>query len=77
MRIVALEEHFTVPDLVARIDPAAIARRGFPPPGVVWSQVTKRGELADLGAARIVDLDAAGIEPQILSASSSGGPSNV
>ncbi|HUZ63508.1 MAG TPA: hypothetical protein VMU82_07325 [Acetobacteraceae bacterium] len=69
MRIVALEEHFTVPDLVARIDPAAIARRGFPPPSVVWSQVTKRGELADL--------DAAGIEPQILSASSGGGPSNV
>ena len=72
MRIVALEEHFTVPDLVARIDPAAIARRGFPPPGVVWSQVTKRGELADLGAARIADLDAAGIALQILSASAPG-----
>jgi hypothetical protein len=30
MRIVALEEHFTVPALVRRIDPDAIARRGFP-----------------------------------------------
>jgi hypothetical protein len=29
MRTVALEEHFTVPDLVAKIDPAAIAARGF------------------------------------------------
>ena len=29
MRVVALEEHFTVPALVKRIDPAAIARRGF------------------------------------------------
>ncbi len=30
MRIVALEEHFTVPQLVRRIDPDAIARHGFP-----------------------------------------------
>ena len=72
MRIVALEEHFTVPDLVARIDPALIERRGFPPPGVVWSQVTKRGELADLGPARIADLDAAGITVQVLSVSGPG-----
>ncbi len=31
MRTVALEEHFTVPDLVRRIDRAAITRRGFRP----------------------------------------------
>jgi hypothetical protein len=31
MRIVALEEHFTVPALVRRIDPGAISRRGFRP----------------------------------------------
>ena len=30
MRIVALEEHFTVPSLVRRIDPDAIAQHGFP-----------------------------------------------
>ncbi len=72
MRIVALEEHFNVPDLVARIDPALIQRRGFPPPGVVWSQVTKRAELADLGPARIADLDAAGITLQVLSVSGPG-----
>ena len=28
MRVVALEEHFTVPALVRRIDPGAISRRG-------------------------------------------------
>ncbi|MDE2006176.1 MAG: amidohydrolase [Rhodospirillales bacterium] len=72
MRVIALEEHFTVPELVARIDPAAIASRGFPPPGVVWSQVTKRAELTELGAGRIADLDAAGIDLQILSASAPG-----
>lgn len=72
MRIVALEEHFTVPDLVARIDPALVLRRGFPPPGVVWSQVTKRGELADLGPTRIADMDAAGITVQVLSVAGAG-----
>ena len=29
MRVVAFEEHFVVPALVSRIDPAAISRRGF------------------------------------------------
>jgi len=72
MRIVALEEHFTVPGLVARIDPALVQRRGFPPPGVVWSQVTRRGELADLGPARIADMDAAGISVQVLSVAGAG-----
>ena len=33
MRIVALEEHFILPDMVRRIDAAAITARGFPPPG--------------------------------------------
>jgi hypothetical protein len=30
MRIVALEEHFTLPELVEKIDPGRIAKRGFP-----------------------------------------------
>ncbi|MDE2582699.1 MAG: amidohydrolase [Rhodospirillales bacterium] len=72
MRIVALEEHFIVPDLAARIDPALVQRRGFPPPGVAWSGVTRRDELADLGPARIADLDAAGITVQVLSVSGPG-----
>ena len=31
MRVVALEEHFTVPALAGRIDRAAVSRRGFRP----------------------------------------------
>ena len=72
MRVVALEEHFIAPDLVARIDPALLAERGFPPPGVVWGQVIKRNELADLGPARIADMDAAGITLQVLSVAGAG-----
>src|SRR5208337_586533 len=72
MRIVALEEHFTVPELVGRIDPEAIRRRGFPGPDVVWGQVIKRNELRDLGAARLADMDASGITVQVLSVSGPG-----
>jgi predicted TIM-barrel fold metal-dependent hydrolase len=72
MRIVALEEHYTVPGLVAGIDPGAIARRGFPGPDFVWAQTTKRAELADLGAARLADMDASGITVQVLSVAGPG-----
>src|ERR1035437_6754626 len=67
MRIVALEEHYTVPRIVAGISPDAIARRGFPGPDFVWAQTTKRNELADLGSARLADMDASGITVQVLS----------
>ena len=72
MRIVTLEEHFTVPAIVSQIDPAAITRRGFPGPGVVWGQQIKRNELADLGDARLADMDASGITVQVLSVSGPG-----
>src|SRR3954452_9508276 len=72
MRIVALEEHFTVPALVAGISRDAVARRGFPSPDFVWAQTTKRDELADLGATRIADMDASGITVQVLSVAGPG-----
>lgn len=72
MRIVALEEHYTVPRIVAGISPDAIARRGFPGPDFVWAQTTKRNELADLGAARLADMDASGIAVQVLSVAGPG-----
>ncbi len=72
MRIVALEEHYTVPRIVAGIDPGAIARRGFPGPDFVWAQTTKRNELADLGPARLADMDASGITVQVLSVAGPG-----
>ena len=72
MRIIALEEHYTVPRIVAGISPEAIVRRGFPGPDFVWAQTTKRQELADLGEARIADMDASGISLQVLSVAGPG-----
>jgi uncharacterized protein len=72
MRIVALEEHYTVPRIVAGISPDAIARRGFPGPDFVWAQTTKRSELAELGAARLADMDTSGITVQVLSVAGPG-----
>ena len=73
MRIVALEEHFTVPRIVAGIAPDAVARRGFPTdPDFRWAQTIKREELADLGAARIADMDASGVTVQVLSVAGPG-----
>src|ERR1700693_2555269 len=65
MRIVALEEHFTVPSLVRRIDPDAIARHGFPP-GFAGNLADK---LSDLGALRLAEMDEAGITVHVLSSS--------
>jgi predicted TIM-barrel fold metal-dependent hydrolase len=72
MRIVALEEHFTIPRLVSGISPDAITGRGFPAPGIVWSQTIKRDELAELGAPRLADMDASEISVQVLSVAGPG-----
>jgi uncharacterized protein len=72
MRIVALEEHFTVPRIVSRIDPEAIKRRGFPGPDFVWAQTTKRNELSDLGDTRVADMDTSGVTVQVLSVAGPG-----
>jgi len=68
MRIVALEEHFTVPALVRRIDPEAIARHGFPP----GFAAPLAAQSAELGARRLADMDEAGVTVQVLSASGPG-----
>jgi uncharacterized protein len=72
MRIVALEEHYTVPRIVAAIPEEIVARRGFPAPDFVWAQSTKRNELADIGTVRIADMDANGITTQVLSVAGPG-----
>jgi len=72
MRIVALEEHYLFPDLVERIDPAAIIRRGMPAPGSPAAALAPRALLADMGKDRIADMDATGISFEILSQSGPG-----
>jgi predicted TIM-barrel fold metal-dependent hydrolase len=67
MRVVALEEHFTVPALVKRIAPGAVERRGFRPrtprPGA-----PNLGEmLPDIGEKRLASMDASGITVEVLS----------
>lgn len=68
MRIVALEEHFTVPSAVRKIDPAEIKKRGFPSPHGMGPEKL----LADLGAGRLADMDASGVTVQVLSVSGPG-----
>ena len=72
MRVVALEEHFTVPDLVQRIDPNAISRRGFrsrkPPAG----GPNPLELLPEIGERRLQSMDEAGITMQVLSNSGPG-----
>jgi uncharacterized protein len=72
MRIVALEEHFSIQEIVQRIDPEAIRRRGFPPPDTPWGPMSRARDLYDLGLNRLADMDAAGITVQVLSLSGPG-----
>jgi uncharacterized protein len=68
MRVVALEEHFNVPELVKRIDPAAIKRRGYqprrPPP---VGRPNPMELLPEIGELRLKSMDEAGITVQVLS----------
>jgi hypothetical protein len=67
MRVVALEEHFTVPALVKRIDPAAIKARGFAPRNAPKSGPNPMELAPEIGEQRLKFMDEAGITVQILS----------
>jgi len=67
MRVVALEEHFTVPHLVKRIDPKLIAARGFRPRRLAPGAVNPMDLAPEIGAQRLAAMDAAGITVQVLS----------
>ena len=50
-----------------------VAQRGFPTdPNFRWAQTLKRNELADLGPARLADMDESGITVQVLSVAGPG-----
>ena len=72
MRIVALEEHCTFPDIAGRISPDAIRARGLTPGGLPVPAVDRREQLRDVGAARLADMDAAGVTVQVLSVAQAG-----
>ena len=72
MRVVAIEEHFTVPALVRRIDPGAIKRRGFRPRTAPASGPNPLDLLPDIGAQRLEAMDEAGITVQVLSSTGPG-----
>ena len=67
MRVVALEEHFTVPSLVRRIDPGAISRRGFRPRKAPPGGPSPMELAPEIGERRLQSMDAAGITVQVLS----------
>jgi len=72
MRVVALEEHFTVPALVRRIDQGAIGRRGFRPRNAPKSGVNPLEVLPEIGELRLRSMDEAGITMQVLSGAGPG-----
>jgi predicted TIM-barrel fold metal-dependent hydrolase len=67
MRVVALEEHFTVPALVRRIDPGAVSRRGYRPRTAAPGGPSLADLLPDIGEGRLASMDAAGITVEVLS----------
>lgn len=67
MRVVALEEHFTVPALARRIDPEAVKRRGFRPRKVPPNGPNPLELAPEIGEQRLKSMDDAGIAVQVLS----------
>lgn len=67
MRVVALEEHFSVPAVVKRIDPAAIKARGFQARRAPTDRPGPMELLPELGERRLKSMDDNGITVQVLS----------
>jgi len=72
MRVVALEEHFTVPDIVKRIDPAIVKARGFLPRKTPKDRPAPMELAPDIGERRLKSMDETGITVQVLSATGPG-----
>ena len=73
MRVVALEEHFTVPALASKyVKPEAIAARGHFKRNVAPGKASPIALLAEIGEKRFKSMDDAGITVQVLSNSGAG-----
>src|SRR6185503_1245146 len=72
MRVVALEEHFTYPTAVKRVDPAVANRNGFKVRKAAPGKPSMGELLPELGDVRLKSMDDAGITVQVLSHSGVG-----
>jgi uncharacterized protein len=72
MRTVAIEEHFSVPALVRRIDQEAISRRGYRARTPPRDRPSPLELLPEIGERRLRSMDEAGISVQVLSNSGPG-----
>jgi len=72
MRVVALEEHFSVPAVARRIDPGAISARGYQPRKAPPKGPNPIELLPEIGELRLKSMDEAGITVQVLSGSGPG-----
>ena len=72
MRVVALEEHFSSPELVSRLDKATITARGWPMPEARPPGMARERQMEEVSSNRLADMDEAGITLQVLSVSGPG-----
>jgi len=72
MRTVALEEHFSVPNLARRIDPVIVARRGYRPRTAPPDGPNPLELMTEIGEKRLKSMDETGITVQVLSITGPG-----
>jgi uncharacterized protein len=72
MRVVALEEHFSVPALASRIAKDVVSRRGFRPRKVAPGAPNPMELLPEIGEGRLKSMDASGVSVQVLSVAGPG-----
>src|SRR5580704_1321912 len=72
MRTVALEEHFSVPQVARGIDQATVSRRGYRPRSTAPNAPNPLELLPEIGERRLKSMDDAGITVQVPSNSGPG-----
>lgn len=72
MRLVALEEHFSVPHIQSRIDAALVIKRGYPAPDLPSVRPEIDDRLKDFGPDRLKNMDESGISLQVMGPSGPG-----
>ena len=71
-RIVGVEEHFLLPELLQRVPSKAVEARGFFSRDQPYAGFSQIAQLVDVGEARLRELDEAGVSLQVLSLAGPG-----